>query len=286
MRVCKGLLLLSLLTLALTATAFAQTDDSLWVVPATTSVDNVDTTFAVTIMMDNNTTTAQSITVPLAFGGGNANLDCDISVNDGFGNTGITQKTLGANGTWTIRSSLVDNVGKTILIGYVSFGVGLAPSNDSLVAVHFTLAAGGSDAVHDVDTTTLPPSNTLTITDPSAIDVTPKWTKGQISIGASDVGDGITPLVYGLDQNYPNPFNAQTRIDFSLAKPGRVQLTVFNILGQTVNTLIDREMTADHHTVVWDGASAQGNIVASGTYFYRLKIGDDFEETRQMTLLK
>jgi hypothetical protein len=239
------------------------------------------------VMLDNNTTTAQSITLPLKFGGGNANLLCDVTVNDGGGNLGITQKVLGANGTWTIKSSLVDNTNKTILIGYVSFGAGLAPSKDSLVAVHFALTGGGGNAVHDVDTTTLPPSNTLTITDPSAVDVVPQWRKGTITIGGTGVGgDGITPLAYGLDQNYPNPFNAQTRINFTLAKPGRVQLTVFNIIGQTVNTLVDREMTADHHTIVWDGTSAQGEVVASGTYFYRLKIGDDFEETRQMTLLK
>jgi hypothetical protein len=282
MRICKSFVVLSILTLALSATAVAQ--DSLWATSA--DVDNVDTSFSVTVLMDNNTTTAQSLTVPLVFSGGNANLLCDVAVNDGFGNLGIMQKALGANAAWTIRSSLVDNVAKTILIGYVSFGLGLAPSSGELVSVHFVLTAGGSDAVHPVDSTTLPPSNTLTITDPSAVDITPVWIPGSISIGGLAVGDGITPLSYGLDQNFPNPFNAQTKISFSLAKPGKVQLVVFNLLGQTVNTLIDREMTADQHSIVWDGANAQGGIVASGTYFYRLKIGDDFEETRQMTLLK
>jgi hypothetical protein len=287
MRVCKGFVVLSLLTLALTATMPAQANDSLWVVPADKTVLNQAGTFSVTVVMNNATTTAQSITLPLKFGGANANLTCDVTVNDGFGNQGITQKTLGSNGTWTIRSSLVNNTNKTILIGYVSFGAGLPPANDSLVAVHFALTGGGTDAVHSVDTTTLPPSNTLTITDPSAVDVTPGWGKGAITIGSVSAGDdGITPLAYGLDQNYPNPFNAQTRINFGLARPGRVQLTVFNILGQEVKTLVDREMTADRHTIVWDGTSAQGAVVASGTYFYRLKIGDDFEETRQMTLLK
>jgi hypothetical protein len=285
MRICKSLVVLSLVTLALSVPAAVHAEDSLWV--TSIALSNVDTTFSVTVWMDNNTTDAQSLTVPLRFDGGNANLLCDVSVNDGFGNLGITQNTLGSNGAWTIRSSLVDNGAGTILIGYVSFGLALGASNDELVDVHFALTAGGSNAVHTVDTITLPPSNTLTITDPSAVDVAPKWIPGTITIGGVGVNDGgITPLRYGLDQNYPNPFNAQTKISFSLAKPGKVQLVVFNMLGQTVNTLIDREMPADQHSIVWDGTNAQGSIVASGTYFYRLKIGDAFEETRQMTLLK
>jgi hypothetical protein len=283
MRICKSFVVLTILTLAISATAVAQ--DSLWA--TSIQVPNAAGNFSVTVLMDNNTTAAQSLTVPLKFGGGNANLLCDVAVTDGFGNQGITQKALGSNASWTIRSSLVNNTNKTILIGYVSFGAALPASSDSLVAVHFVLTGGGSDAVHAIDSTTLPPSNTLTITDPAANDVTPVWIPGSITIGTVGVGDGsITPLSYGLDQNYPNPFNAQTKISFSLAKPGKVELVVFNLLGQTVNTLIDREMTADQHSIVWDGSNAQGGIVASGTYFYRLKIGDDFEETRQMTLLK
>jgi len=285
MRICKGFIVLSILTLALSAGAVAQTNDSLWV--TSVEVNNVAGNFSVTVLMDNNTTTAQALVVPLKFGGGNANLLCDLAVTDGFGNQGVTQKTLGANGAWTIKSSLVDNTNKTILLGYASFTTGLPPSNDSLVAVHFVLTEGGSNAVHAVDTTTLPPSNTLSITDPAANEVSPKWRAGSVTIGPDAVGDGsITPLSYGLDQNFPNPFNAQTRINFSLAKPGKVQLVVFNLLGQTVNTLVNREMPADRHSLIWDGTNAQGSVVASGTYFYRLKIGDDFEETRQMTLLK
>jgi hypothetical protein len=61
---------------------------------------------------------------------------------------------------------------------------------------------------------------------------------------------------------------------------------VYNVLGQEVVTLLDRKLDANKHEVIWDGFNAQGSAVASGTYFYRLKIGDEFEETRQMTLLK
>jgi len=99
-------------------------------------------------------------------------------------------------------------------------------------------------------------------------------------------GNGVTPLTYGLDQNLPNPFNAQTKISFSMPVASQVKLIVYNVLGQEVVTLLDQKMEANKHEVIWDGNNTQGSVVASGTYFYRLQIGDSFEETRQMTLLK
>jgi hypothetical protein len=129
----------------------------------------------------------------------------------------------------------------------------------------------------------------LAITDVLAQDQRPTWDKGSISWGTA-VGDGpgsgITPLVYGLDQNLPNPFNAQTRISFSMPAAGHVKLIVYNVLGQEVVTLLDQKLDANKHEIIWDGMNGQGSPVASGTYFYRLNIGDSFEETRQMTLLK
>jgi hypothetical protein len=88
-----------------------------------------------------------------------------------------------------------------------------------------------------------------------------------------------------LRQNYPNPFNPNTEISFSLPRAGAVQLDVFNILGQRVISLIDGELPAGHHTVSWDGEDINGNQVASGVYFCRLKT-DNFEQTRKMQLLK
>jgi len=290
MRICKSFLFLValLLCLGVTTTQAQSVSDSDFfaLVPATVNVDNVDTSFTMTVYIDTKTP-ASAMTIPLSFDGGNANLSIDTTKLDAYGNKGVTQLAAGTNGSWTIRTSLVDGAARTIKMGYVSFGLPLAPMADSLVRIHFKLAAGSSDAVHSIDTTFIPPADkNVTITGEDAQDRICQWAKGTISIGPSDVQDGITPLRYGLDQNYPNPFNAQTRISFSLAKPGKVQLVVFNLLGQKVNTLIDREMPADQHSIVWDGTNAQGGIVASGTYFYRLKIGDAFEETRQMTLLK
>lgn len=85
---------------------------------------------------------------------------------------------------------------------------------------------------------------------------------------------------FQLSQNYPNPFNPSTNINFTLPITSNVQLTVFNLLGQKVATLIDGRMIAGQHIARFD---ARG--LASGVYFYQLKAGD-FTTQRRMTLIK
>lgn len=75
-----------------------------------------------------------------------------------------------------------------------------------------------------------------------------------------------------LYQNYPNPFNAGTEIRFQLPKNVYVELTIYNILGQTVRTLVQGHKNAGHHLLQWDGKNSDGLIVPSGVYFSRLVI--------------
>jgi hypothetical protein len=89
-----------------------------------------------------------------------------------------------------------------------------------------------------------------------------------------------TPTTYELHQNYPNPFNPQTSISFSLPTSCQVKLEVFNIMGQSVATLVDGFLEAGLHAVTFDGRNA-----ASGVYFYRLSTTES-KETRKMVLLK
>ncbi|MDD4052722.1 MAG: FlgD immunoglobulin-like domain containing protein [candidate division Zixibacteria bacterium] len=93
------------------------------------------------------------------------------------------------------------------------------------------------------------------------------------------------PTQYFLSQNSPNPFNPTTSIRFGLPKAGKVRLDVVNILGQTVKSLVNQDMAAGYHAVVWNGDDADGHGVASGIYFYRLRAGD-FTQSRKMVLLK
>jgi len=88
------------------------------------------------------------------------------------------------------------------------------------------------------------------------------------------------PTAFALHQNYPNPFNPTTEIGFTLPDAYHVTLDIYNVLGQEVASLIDRQMEAGKHTATWDGREA-----ASGVYFYRFEAGD-FIDTEKMILLK
>jgi hypothetical protein len=97
--------------------------------------------------------------------------------------------------------------------------------------------------------------------------------------------DAFTPQDFELYQNYPNPFNNETIIKFSLAKPAQVSLTVYNILGQKVRTLVEGRLQAGSQTVKWDGKDGKGNDLSSGIYFYQLKRGE-LTQTKRLVLLK
>ncbi len=96
---------------------------------------------------------------------------------------------------------------------------------------------------------------------------------------------GNLPTKFDLNQNYPNPFNPATMINFDLPKAAHATLSVFNVLGQKVVTLMDEHQPAGSYQVEWKGTSDGGNKVASGIYFYRLEAGKDVM-TKKMMLLK
>ncbi|MCH7878604.1 MAG: T9SS type A sorting domain-containing protein [candidate division Zixibacteria bacterium] len=104
----------------------------------------------------------------------------------------------------------------------------------------------------------------------------------------TSVEDDINPTLperFVLNQNYPNPFNAGTTIEYSLPRRSHVTIEVFNVLGQRVRSLVDREMSAGSYTISWNGTNVSGQLVASGVYLYRFQAGDHIE-TKKMQLLK
>ena len=110
-----------------------------------------------------------------------------------------------------------------------------------------------------------------------------------VGLGGTDIGDGgninALPTAHALLQNHPNPFNPNTTIKFELNKPARATVAIYNILGQTVRTLVDDEKAAGEYSIVWDGKNDKGESLASGTYFYQLRAGD-YASTKKSLLLK
>jgi len=94
-----------------------------------------------------------------------------------------------------------------------------------------------------------------------------------------------TPDQFSLFQNHPNPFNPETDISYNLPKEYHVKLTIFNVMGQKVRTLVDEDQIAGQKTVYWDGKDENGQGVASGIYFYKLSVGA-YTETKKMLLLR
>ena len=100
-----------------------------------------------------------------------------------------------------------------------------------------------------------------------------------------ETGGRERPSEFDLSQNYPNPFNPSTKIEFTLAKSGFVTLQIYDTLGRKVRTLVSEELSSGYKSVIWDGKNEDGEAVASGVYFYQLKVGD-FSEPKKMLLLK
>jgi len=85
--------------------------------------------------------------------------------------------------------------------------------------------------------------------------------------------------------NFPNPFNPSTTIKMNLPKTGDVSLKVFNVRGELVRTLVDGQMTAGEHSIIWDGKTDSGNQTASGVYFYETRANGEVK-INKMALVK
>jgi hypothetical protein len=107
-----------------------------------------------------------------------------------------------------------------------------------------------------------------------------KFTTGSLPLGVEGSVSVTLPEEYYLTQNYPNPFNPQTTISFGLPKTGQVRLSVYDLQGRRVATLVDGERAAGVHRVTFDGSS-----LASGIYLTHMS-ADGFAQTRKMILVK
>ena len=98
-------------------------------------------------------------------------------------------------------------------------------------------------------------------------------------------GDEAIPTVYALSQNYPNPFNPLTTLRYNLPERVDVVLTIHDLLGREIRTMVRGIEQPGFKVVIWDGTNAQGQPVSSGIYLYRIHAGR-FTATRKMVLLR
>jgi flagellar hook capping protein FlgD len=90
---------------------------------------------------------------------------------------------------------------------------------------------------------------------------------------------------FKLLQNYPNPFNPTTTIKYELSQQTDVRIDIFNILGQSIKTIVNKKLNKGVHEVTWKGLNKRGESVSGGIYFYKLKTSE-FQQTKKMLLLK
>ncbi|HOD54133.1 MAG TPA: FlgD immunoglobulin-like domain containing protein [Candidatus Cloacimonadota bacterium] len=102
----------------------------------------------------------------------------------------------------------------------------------------------------------------------------------------ANAGGDVTVKPAGkLNQNYPNPFNPTTKISFNLKNAENANLSIYNVKGQLVKTLVNGHVNAGSHEVVWNGVDNNNNNVGSGVYFYRLSTPTS-NEVKKMVLMK
>jgi hypothetical protein len=110
------------------------------------------------------------------------------------------------------------------------------------------------------------------------------WVKGGGTV--TSIGQG-TPQLFTdrLYQNYPNPFNPITTIEYTVVRTSQVTITIYDVSGQHVRQLLNDSRAPGRHRAMWDGTTDRGSSVASGIYFYRLRIGT-FSDVKKMVILK
>ncbi len=104
----------------------------------------------------------------------------------------------------------------------------------------------------------------------------------QVLLDMLEVDDDkiVEPTTFALKQNYPNPFNASTTIEYVTLTSGQVELTVYNLVGEKIDVLVDKLVPAGEHTVTWDATG-----VATGVYYYKLTTSEG-TVAKRMLLLK
>jgi len=217
---------------------------------------------------------------------------------------GVTLNSVTFEGTavsdFDVQIAGIDNEKNRVVIGLLGMVYSLkenaslkpAPNGDNTVAVlHFTLNDQNLKTLEIAPFSAVDPSHELMYVYnewandvPNVQSLTPEFQGGSVALESRTPAAAL-PTEFGLSQNVPNPFNPSTIVEYALPKDAQVNLSIYNVLGQHVTTLVNEMQRAGRQTVTWDGTDASGVSVASGVYFYKLRAGD-YSNTKKMLLLK
>ncbi len=215
-----------------------------------------------------DTTYTVTVTIP---DGGESNFGFNVTAQDaGDNNAGIFAITDGTN-TQALsgQREYVSHTSSGILQNSWSFNWTAPSIGTGSITFYLAGVAGDANGSNSGDKTY---KTTLALTEAIVSDV-------------EDDRRAALARSFNLEQNYPNPFNPKTTISYSLKVRGNVKLTIYNITGQEVVTLVEGTFSASEYRTTWDSKDKYGNQVASGLYFYSLRV-DDFVKTKKMVLLQ
>lgn len=223
------------------------------------AVANYDN-FDVSVFLSNGNGTFQ--TPPIAYAAGdNPNAIASADIDDD-GETDIMM----AN-HWNDDVEFLKGVGDGSFLLDSAYAVGAAPTS---------IAVGDFDNDGYID---------VAVTSEDDNNVSVLMNRTGLLQDVNDDGEEILPGNFYLSQNYPNPFNPATSISYTLTRRSNVELTIYNVIGQAVRTLIKKSEAAGDRTVTWDGCNDKGNSLSTGVYFYSLKT-DLSTQTKKMAFLK
>ena len=100
-----------------------------------------------------------------------------------------------------------------------------------------------------------------------------------------NISDELVPFTYTLHQNYPNPFNPVTTLRYDLPENAMINITIYDMLGREVKTLMDQTQDAGYRSLIWDATNDYGKPVSAGIYLYQIQAGE-YMQTKKMVLLK
>lgn len=278
-----SIIALTLTLLMFTSSAFAQYTSVI-------SVDSVEAqpgqSFQVPVRLSNNNLPFSALTVPLHYDSDYLYVDSVSFIGsimpETFGGLVLLEPAVGK-----IKITYLPKMDGQLQVPTIDAEQGL------LATIFFRLDQSAPPGVISLDSLNvehivapdLPFWERVEISDASGLfvvlpDFIPGAVKVMLPTGVNDGDNSGLPQEFALAQNYPNPFNPITSIEFSLPQAGHVELKVFNVLGQTVSTLVDGFETAGVHRVEFDAGS-----LPSGIYFYRISHSEG-AQTKKMVLVK